>query len=285
MGLQLKPFAAWLAMASWLALSAGLALPAAALASTQSGHSGDVSATFSFTGTAPFVKHQRLKIVRAGKVIYDQAVSSPLCADQCGPGVFGRHASSVSVRDIESDGSPDVILSLFSGGANCCFLDQVFSFDPGTMTYVETERDFAYEGAAIKDLAHNGHSEFVSSDPAFVGEFTDNAGSGAPIEILTFSARRFHDVTRQYPKQIAADAAGWLKLFHHPQTKDDTVGLIAAWAADEELLHNNKLVQLTLASEASKGDLLSPPSGGVWPSGKRFIKALNRFLVKNGYEK
>jgi hypothetical protein len=269
-----------------LTLAAGLAVAAAAaVASTQSGHAGDVSATFSFAGTAPFFKHQRLKIVRAGKLLYDQAVSSPVCQNQCGPGVFGRHASSVNVRDIESNGSPDVILSLFSEGANCCFIDQVFSFDPATMTYVKTERNFAYEGAAVKDLAHNGHYEFVSANPAFVGQFTDNAGSGAPIEVLTFSARRFHDVTRQYPKLIAADAAGWLKLFQHPQTTDDTVGLIAAWAADEELLHNNELVQSTLASEASKGDLRSPPSGGVWPSGKRFIKALNRFLVKNGYEK
>jgi hypothetical protein len=270
-------------LAALLTLAAGLALPAAALAATQSAHSGDVSAAFSFTGTAPNFKGQRLKIVRAGKVLYNRPVNSPLCGEECGP-TSGSHASSLTVRDIESNGQPDVILSLFSEGANCCFLDQIFSLNPGRTAYVKTERNFDTYGATIKDLARNGRYEFLSADPAFVGQFTDNAGSGAPIQVLTFSTRRFHDVTRHYPKLIAADAASWLKLFKHTQTKDDTVGLIAAWAADEELLGHNPLVQSTLASEAAKGDLRSPPSGGLWASGKRFIKALNRFLVHAGYE-
>ncbi len=280
MGLRLKPFAAWLALAAWPALAA------AAVASTQSGHSGDVSATFSFTGTLPDFKHQRLKIVRAGKTLYDQPVTSPAgeCGRDCGPGAFGPHASSVSVRDLESDGQPDVILSLFSGGANCCFIDQVFSLNTGRTTYVKTDHDFAYGGAAIKDLGHNGQLEFLSVDGGFVGAFTDNADSGAPLQIWSFSAHRFHDVTRQYPKLIAADAAKWLKLFRHPQTKDNTVGLIAPWAADEELLGQDKLVQSTLAAEAAKGDLRVPPEL-MLQSGKRFVSALNRFLVKNGYEK
>ena len=107
-------------LAAVVTLSAGVAVPATALATTQSGHSGDVSATFSFVGTFPNFKHQRLKIVRAGKALYDQPVTAPAlqCGNDCGPGVFRPHASSVTVRDIESDGQPDVILSLFSGGAN-----------------------------------------------------------------------------------------------------------------------------------------------------------------------
>jgi hypothetical protein len=275
-------------LAAVVTLSAGVAVPATALATTQSGHSGDVSATFSFVGTFPNFKHQRLKIVRAGKVLYDQPVTAPAlqCGNDCGPGVFRPHASSVTVRDIESDGQPDVILSLFSGGANCCFIDQVFSFDPGTMTYVKTDHDFAYEGATIKRLTSKGPYEFLSANGAFIGEFTDNADSGAPIQIWSFGGHRFTDVTRQYPKLIAADAASWLRLFKHPVSRNNTVGPIAAWAADEELLGQDKLVQSTLASEARKGDLRSPPgSAGVWPSGKRFITALNRFLRSEGYLK
>jgi hypothetical protein len=274
-------------LAPLLTLAAGLAVPAGTLAKTQSGHSGDVSATFSFAGTFLNFTHQRLKIVRAGKVLYNQPVTSPAteCGTQCGPGAFGSHASSVTVMDIESDGQPDVILSLFSGGANCCFIDQVFSLNAGKTTYVKTDHDFLYEGAAIKRLAANGPPEFLSANGAFIGEFTDNADSGAPIQIWSFSAHRFRDVTRaRYPNLIKADAARWLKLFKHPQVKNNTVGLIAAWAADEELLGQDKLVQSTLAFEAAKGDLRAPP-GAMLKSGKPFIKALNRFLIKNGYEK
>jgi hypothetical protein len=256
---------------------------ATALATTQTAHSGNVSATFTFKASNSFnYSHERLKIMRAGQVVYDKPVTSASCGTtQCSPGAFTPHTSSVHVIDLESNGEPDVVLDLYSGGAHCCFIEQIFSFNPGSTTYTKTERDFGDPGANIKDLGHNRHFELVTADDSFADEFTDYAASGLPIQILTFRNRRFTDVTRHYPKLIASDAAQWLSLFkgnvkHHV---NDSVGLIAAWAADEDLLGHESLVKSTLATELAKGHLRTPLGNG----GSAFVKALQKFLRKRGY--
>ena len=58
------------------------------------------------------------------------------------------------------------MLDLYTGGAHCCSVEQVFTFDPGTMTYAETERNFGDPGTRIEDLKHDGHFEFVTADDA-----------------------------------------------------------------------------------------------------------------------
>lgn len=254
-----------------------LAGPAWAKTTTQTAHSGNVTATFTFTGSPPNIKHQRLTIVRGGQELYNQAVTARLCGTQCGPGAFGARASSVRVVDIEGNGEPDVVLELFSGGASCCFIDQVFSYDPGTMTYPKTEQDFVY-GAVLTKIS--GLWRFKSADGGFLCAFTDCADSGEPLQIFGFSAGRFHNLTRHYPKLIRSDAARWLRAFKHHLSNG--VGLIAPWAADEELLGKNKQVQSTLSSEAAKGDLRDGGDGVA--SGKKFVKKLNALLRKLGYE-
>jgi hypothetical protein len=261
------------------ALAAALAAAAGALAATQSAHSGIVSATFSYDGTAPNFSHLQLTIQRSGHVSYSQSVTSKLCGTSCWPGSTSATHPSVQVMDIEGNGEPVVILSLYSGGANCCLDYQLFSWDPGTMTYTKTERNFGDYGANIKDLSHNGKDEFQGANYLFKYEFTDGAASGEPIQILSFSAGKFHDVTKQYPKLIAKDAAKWLKAFKG--NLQDGVGLIAAWAADEDLLGHKREVAAYLQKEAKAGGLRSP----IQPGGQRFIRHLTKFLHQLGYLK
>ena len=140
------------------AAAASLALAAPALATTQTVHSGAVSATFTFTTTKSFVgfKNLRLTITQSGNVLYDQAVSSKFCGKLCEPAAHTGKLSSVHALDLEHNGQPDVLLDLFSGGAHCCWIEQIFSFDPGTMTYVKTEHNFGDPGEQVLDLGHNG---------------------------------------------------------------------------------------------------------------------------------
>ncbi len=84
----------------------------------------------------------------------------------------------------------------------------------------------------------------LSADAGFKYAFTDGADSGEPIQIWRFVPQRFVDVTRAYPGLIRTDAARWLRLFRHDLANG--VGLIAAWAGDEELLGHDSLVQATL---------------------------------------
>ena len=82
--------------------------------------------------------------------------------------------------------------------------------------------------------------------------------------------------TGSVPSQIATDAAVWLKAFRHSYSNG--VGLIAAWAADEDLLGNTALVASTLATEQRLGHLRGP-----FESGAKFVSDLQKFLRKLGY--
>jgi hypothetical protein len=260
--------------------AAVLAAAPAALATTQTASAGGVTATLTFTGTLPNVTSMQLQIANAGQSLYDQPVTSSECGKYCSPLLAGAKQSSVQVLDLTGDGTENVVLSLYTGGANCCAIDQVFSLDPGTMTYQPTTHDFAYAGAAIKDLGHNGRYEFETADGYFKYEFTDGADSGQPVEILSFAGGTFTDVTRRYPRVIQADANLWLKAFKHDLSNG--VGLIAAWAADEDELGHVKQVNAYLQQQLKAGHLNSSLAP-VEPGGAKFIRALQKFLRKRGY--
>lgn len=265
-------------------LGALLVAAPAAWATTQTAHAGDVTATFTFSGKYPNYTGERLTIARAGTVYYSEPVSSTFCTP-CAPGSsFVGRGSSVHVVDLEHDGQPDVVLGLYSGGAHCCTIEQIFSYDPGTMTYAETERDFGDPLVNIADIAHNGRYELLTADDSFAYEFTAYVFSGLPIEIFKFSDRKFVDVTRNYPELITKDAAVWLKAFKGLSKEDyqGATGVIAAWAADEDLLGHTKLVSSYLAQQAAAGHLNSGQPG-VEPSGQKFIAKLQKFLRKHGY--
>jgi hypothetical protein len=267
-----------------LVLASFAALAPTALATTQTATGGAVTATFTYMGKFPSYSGLHLSIAQSGSVLYDQPVSSKACGNICAPLATGAKASSVHVIDLDDIGQPNVVLDLYTGGAHCCSVEQVFTFHPGTMTYAQTERNFGDPGARIEDLNHDGHFEFVTADDAFAYAFTDFAASGLPLQIETFSGSRFQDVTDHYPALIRKDAATWLEAFkgmargHYA----DSVGVIAAWAADEYRLGKSAVANRFLHQQAKAGHLKSAlaPNGS---EGQKFVAALQRFLRRHGY--
>ena len=178
-------------------------------------------------------------------------------------------------------GSPQVVLELYSGGANCCFIDQIFSYDPGTMAYVKTEHDFADAGATIKRL--NGQYRFVSADGAFKYAFTDGADSGEPLQIWQFTAGGFVDVTRHYPGMIRKDAAFWIRIFGHTST--------TASACSPRGPPTRNCSATTVRFRPRSGPswpraiCARPPGRCYFAGGAKFIRSLNRTLVKLGYKR
>ncbi|HEY1566821.1 MAG TPA: hypothetical protein VGF68_07370 [Solirubrobacteraceae bacterium] len=266
-----------------LAVTAALA-PAAALATTQTASQGAVTATFSYTGHYPNYSGLHLRIAQSGSVLYDQPVASKACGKFCAPGVTGTKASSVQIIDLDHIGQPNVLLDLYTGGAHCCSVEQIFTFDPGTMTYGMTEHNFGDPGERIEDLNHDGRSEFVTADDRFAYAFTDFAASGLPLQILDFSGGRFQDVTDSYPALITKDAAMWLKTFKKVDHGHDidSVGVIAAWAADEYRLGKSAAANRYLHQQAQAGHLKSPLGASV-AQGRKFVTKLQKFLRRLGY--
>jgi hypothetical protein len=257
-------------------VAALLVLPGAAFGAAQVTRSGGLTVTFSFNGKFPDFRGLHLQIVRGGQVLYNAPVTSRLCPNPCTPGDPSPRGHSARVLDLEANAEPDVVLGLYTGGAHCCFVDQVYRLDPGTLTYIKTEHYFGNAGAAIKDLHHDGHFEFVSTNDAFYYRFGSFADSGAPVQIWSFGAGRFTDVTRSFPQVIRRDAARWWKLFTHHY--DAGQSLIAPWAADQDLLGHRSLVKRTLARQLALGHL-----HGLISSGRRYVAALQRFLHQQGY--
>jgi hypothetical protein len=256
-----------------------LALPASAPARSLgaiAAAASHVSASLSGVGTPA---KTRLTIMLNAQKLYDQRVRSEFCGSRCQITALSPGKSPLRVLDVESTGQPDVLLGLFTGGAHCCFVDQVFSLDPGTLTYIKVEHNFLDAGASIKKL--DTHYEFVSAD-AHISEagFTDYADSGAPIQIWRVVNRRFITVTQQFPKLIKADAAIWMTAF--TRHLRNGVGFIAAWAADEDLLGKSKLVSFTLARLARRHELRSA-LGLPHNSETAFVAELQKTLRNLGY--
>lgn len=256
-------------------------LTGSALASkARSATSYHVEASMSTSGSGTH-RRIKLKIAVNGVIRYDQLVKSSACAPGCEPVGIGSTSMPLRALALQSNGLPDVVLGLYSGGAHCCFVDQVFSLDPGTNRFVKTEHDFADAGARIVDLNGDRNYEFLSADARLSNAgFTDYAHSPAPVQIFDFSNHRFHDITRKYPARIKKDAARWLSGFH--RNFRNGRGLIAAWAADEYLLGHSALVRSQLAGALKAGHLGVPRSFGG-PSAEKFVGQLQKLLSRLGY--
>jgi hypothetical protein len=53
--------------------------------------------------------------------------SIPACGGECAPGATGARASSVQVIDLDDTGQPNVVVDLYTGGAHCGSVAQVFT--------------------------------------------------------------------------------------------------------------------------------------------------------------
>jgi hypothetical protein len=266
-----------------LAVLAALVLPSAALATTRTVHEGPVTASLSYTGSLPQFHNVRLSISQAGRKLYSQPVTSKTCAKLCDPSILPGQPP-LQLADLNQDGEPDVLLNLFTGGAHCCSVVQVFSYDPGTQTFGMVEHDFGDPGYRVENLRINGqkHPQFVTADDTFAYRFTDFAASGLPVQILDLFHGQFQNVTRNYPSLIRRDAARWLKAYKSQARSGytDSVGVIAAWAADEDELGHEKLVARYLRAQAAAGHLNGADGTS---SGTRFVSKLQTFLRKRGY--
>ena len=259
--------------------SAALAAPAT---TTLTASNGGTSATLTYrenrsSALGPLYSKLHLTITRAGRPAFDATVSTPFCGTSCWPDVWPGHRF-LTVADLGAGGSPDVILDLYSGGAHCCSILQVYRFEADRGTYSILQRDFGDPGASLVELG--GSRVFLSADDRFAYAFTSFAFSGLPVAIWQLRPQGFADVTRRFPARIATDAARQYGAYLANRSQGFGLGFIAAWAADEDLLGHATLVARTLS--AAKGDGYLRSADGLASAGA-FIASLQRDLAKWGY--
>jgi hypothetical protein len=272
-----------LTLALTVVLAGLLASTALAAAITQTAKSGSLSASFSFRKLGNFSYRLGALTIRRGATLqYSRPVRDRLCGKYCMPGATSAKDSSIAWRKLSATGS-QLLLDLYSGGAHCCSIAEVFSQAPGAGHWTKTSFDFGDPGYELVDLDHDGIHEFLSADDRFAYAFTDYAASGMPLLIMRFSNGHFRDVTSSYPSRIARDAARWMKAFEQQRPHySDTTGIIAAWAADEDALGNRAKVARFLQHAAAAHELNSG-LGDQTPQNAKFVAALDRSLRKWGY--
>ena len=226
------------------------------------------------TNAGPSYSKLHLRLLHGGTVALDMPVTS--AQGNIGLEPAGGK-SPVSFHDLNGDGSPELILDLYTGGAHCCYLSQIFNLADSPPRKLEHEwGDPGYVTTRI-----DGRTLLRSNDDRFAYAFTDYADSAFPIQLLGYTGQRLNDVTRSYPKLVAGDAKTlWRGYLRAAPKTGDVRGVLAGWAADEAMLGHAASARQKLLALARAG-ALNQGSGGA--KGSSYVRALWKFLTKLGY--
>lgn len=257
------------------AVLATLVLAAPAFAETETASLGTVGATFSYEKVDDLqYSGMTLQITRAGAVAFSGVAQAQGCEPPyCAP-ANAVDNQSLRVVDLDGDGEPEVIVDLYTGGAHCCTIAEIFRWTGNA--YVSTTRGFADFGYTLDG------GTFVTGDARFAYAFASFADSAMPVRLLTFRAGAWSDVTRDHPETLRADAARWLKEYKKRRNGTRALGMLAAWVADEYRLGAGKRAAADrfLTAELRAGRLHADQG---WPHGTSYVSALKRRLRAWGY--
>jgi hypothetical protein len=270
-----------------------VASPASAATKTDVSTAGQVTATFTYDykktklGTYDF-SNLHVTIDRAGARLIDEAPEAAQC-NGCVSWPAGQAAAgtrSVTARDLDKDGEPEVLVDLYSGGVNCCWYSISYRYDEAQNKYIKkTLRPGLSFPYTLKDLDKNGVSEFVSVDYRFAYKYGSNADTPRPLRIFNWDAGRLVDVTVGFPTLAAADAADAYKGYlRYRKVKDVNVrGLLAAYVASSYNAGNGRVAWRRVVAAYRRGDVDKKFAGDAGPHGKAYLESLRRFLKKLGY--
>src|SRR3954452_6176006 len=263
------------------------ATPASAqiAAGTKSLTGGQVTATLSWQKGEIFAEHPHLQIVRAGAALFDQNLE-----DKCNACNYLADAdSALTIRDLDGDGEPEVLVDTYSGGAHCCTITPIYRWDGvDGVGYRRVTGFFGNVGYSLDDLDKDGRPEFVTADDAFAYEFAAYAFSAFPLKILAYGTDRsgrtaLRDVSAGYTGLIEEEAAGFRKDIPKYRKDGGPRGVIPALGGGPYRLGRKRQANAYLHSALRRGLLTSPDEIDIWPAQRKYIRELKRFLSKHGY--
>jgi hypothetical protein len=218
----------------------------------------------------------RLTIRRAGRPVHSARVPGCRGCDVW-PAYQGRR-KSVSVRDLDRDGEPEVVVEGYTGGAHCCLI--LYAYRWNGRRYAARQLNGASAGYRWADLDGDRRPEWISADARFEARFTAYANSVSPIRILTYRNGAFVAVTRSFPDAIRRDERDAWAIYRRNRRDRDVRGALAAWAADKYLLGEGDEVWPALEEARRAGDIRTDAGR---PAGPAFIRDLRRTLAAFGY--
>jgi hypothetical protein len=191
---------------------------------------------------------------------------------------------SVSLQDLDSNGTPEVIVQTYSGGAHCCTTYQVYTWQDGE--FVATQLGPADGNAGeFKDLNKDGRMEFLTFDQSFLYAFSSYAGSFPPSIILSYRDGEFYDVSREYRQHLRSTA--WQMYLAIRDRDYEQNGVLAGYVAQKILLgefeEGWQFMLVHYDRDSDWGFDIYNNNGDVIGRHRDFPSALRAFLIDLGY--
>ena len=211
----------------------------------------------------------RVQVARAGQTLVDQAL--PEGCEECFayPANAGAGEKSIVVRDLDDNAEPEVIVSLFTGGAHCCVISSLYGYRADAGKYKRVRRNWRDSGFRLRDIGRDGTVEFDSRDANLAYAFASYAESFLPVQIFRYRKGALVDLTARFPGLVRKDAKRALRLYRRYRDDDDVNprGFLAGWVANKY-----RLGQSRRANRAVRR-----------AEGPRFARRLRRVLRRLGY--
>lgn len=268
--------AKWVASAATVALVLCIASSASAITSGDRSYRevrvrGGIRAEFTYVYRPSTYDYsgQHLVITRAGRTALDLKLTPE---DGRWP---ARDGHSLSIRDLDG-GEAEVVVSIWTGGVNCCSAMYVFRYSGGRYR----GSFFADRGGfGIRDLGGDSLPEIDSADGRFHYLFSSGADSFLPIRIYRFRGGRLVAVTGRFPYQVRqAEKRSWAVASDLAREGRNPHTALAAWAANKYLLGEGETVWPRLQSLIASGSVSSETEFE-----EPFLSALRRKLGEFGY--
>jgi subtilisin-like proprotein convertase family protein len=241
---------------------------------------GHVTAELSYRESNGVFRQPRLRILRGGRRLLDTAMPRPGCFGAC-PG--WRPVGPPVVRDLDTDGEPEVIVDTYSGGAHCCTYSLLYRYTG--RRYARLVHGWGNSGYRLVDLDGDGRPELRSSDDRFAYAFASYAATLEPVQVWRYDRGGLIDVTRRFPALIRSDAASAWRLYLRERRRRprEVRGILAAWLADQLLLGRGPAGWQALEEAYRRGELGRGQRLYGYPAGQRYLAALRAFLRRTGY--
>ncbi|MEL6400889.1 MAG: hypothetical protein AAFO87_03915 [Cyanobacteria bacterium J06607_6] len=144
-----------------------------------------------------------------------------------------------SLQNLDPDGLSEVIFHRYTGGAHCCSIYRLYSWQGDRLHRTQTYPLDASAVGSFEDLDKDGYSELVGADGRFLYAFGSYASSWPPTLVLSFRGGTLIDVSQQFSDMMRANAANMYQSTYTSTLQEPMLGansILAGYVAQKIML-------------------------------------------------
>lgn len=113
-------------------------------------------------------------------------------------------SAELSIDDYDNDGSLEILIKDFSGGAHCCYSIKIFKLMDNSYT-ASSMLELGDSDFEFQDFNNDGHREFKCFNPQYGYQFTSFAESVFPPVVYEYLGGKFVESTSKYKDLLKND--------------------------------------------------------------------------------